>query len=257
MKSVLLPFYVALELESFPKKERLAIIRYIAEYLLGCVRFTEAKNNLSKYEVSGEFQHVLRSLTPGYQRLYRRNLRSYVLGRETKINDFDRYHLNKLNLERLSRSVKRVRFPSEEEVMHSMSYTINSTAYKFRTNRQLIRMTHVGIDDVKQIMYMRILAAYRTYLPSLGELLPLKAFYAVLHRALSSSLIDKIREFNTKKSQLLVPYASLGNDFELSTDAILVENDKFSPSPEDIIQAKETYFGLLFEDDENNPAIVY
>lgn len=247
MKSVLLPFYKGLELERFPKKVRIQILTLVTEYLLGCCRFSSVKSQLSKYNCQSEFQHVLRELTKDYQMIYRRPLRSYVKGREVRISNFDKKYLEKMNLSSFIPKIKRTSFPTEEEVMKSMSYTVNSTAYKFQTNRQLIRMTHIGIEDIKQLMYCRILATYRVYLPSLGNILPKKAFYAVLHRALSSSLIDKIREFNTRKSQLLINYASLGEDFEASTDAVLYSMEQFSPSPEEVLQAKEAFFKLDFD----------
>lgn len=243
MRSVFLPFYNSMELEDYSKSDRREIIQLIAEYLLGCRKFNDIKKALSEYECHIPFQKVLKELTPVYHKLYRRTLRKYVQGYEVRIHDFDKYHLQKVDLS--GYTIKRTSFPTESEVIKSMSYTVNSSAYKLNFNRKVQRMTHIGIADIKQSMYMRILAAYRVYLPSVGKILPIKAFYAILHSALSSSVIDKIREFDTNKSQLTVPFAILGEDFELGIDAAFLGAGKYYESPEDLLQAKETCFSEL------------
>lgn len=246
-KSVLLPFYDEMELEDLSVKERNTVLRHVAEYMMGTTKFSVARNALVKYECHKQFQKVLKELTSDYQKLYRRTLRRFVQGEDVKIHEFDEYHLGRIDF--APNSVRRTKFPTEEDVMKSMSFTVNSTAFKLGKNRKVQRMTHCGLGDLKQIMYMRILSAYRTYLPSLGKILPLKAFYSVLHKALTSSVIDKIREFDTNKSQLTVSFSMLGEDFENTAEASLLSSGKCHASAEEIYSMKETfYMEVPFED---------
>lgn len=247
MHSVFLPFYTGLDLEAYSKRDRSSIIQFVAEYLLGCRRFSRIKRSLAEYECHNDFQRILKRLTPDYHKLYRRTLRNYVNGREAKIHDFDRYHIQSVDLSQYA--IKRSKFPTEPEVMKSMSYTVNNVAFRLKRNRKVQRMTSVDITDIKQTVYMRILAAYRVYLPSVGEVLPLKAFYAVLHRALSSAIIDKIREFDTHKAQITVPFSLLGEEFESNVDGTLFNLGRYLPSPEDALVAKETFYGKVSHED--------
>lgn len=240
-KSVLLPFYFDMGLEDYPDKDKNDILKVVAKYLLGCSKFKTAKDRLEPYECCNSFQKVLKKLDYSYQVLYRRSLRKFVQGIDVKIHDFDKFHLERLGL-RVRERVKRSKFPDEAEAIHNMSYTVNSQAFKLGMNRKLQRMTYCGIGDIKQIMYMRILAAYRTYLPSVGSYLPLRAFYAVLHRALSSSIIDKMREFDTEKAQMTISYAMLGEDFEENAETALYTSGKVADSPEAYLEAKEAYY---------------
>lgn len=243
MNSVLLPFYVNLDLESYCRSDRREVIQVITEYLLGCRKFNVTKKMLSEYECHTTFQRTLKQLTPDYHKVYRRLLRKYARGMKVKIHTFDKHHLESVDLTGLK--VRRNPYPSEGEVMKSMSFTINAKAYRLRTNRKLIRMTSYGVEDLKQSMYMRILAAYRVYLPSVGNCLPLQAFYSILHRSLASSIIDKMREFDSNKAQLTIPFALLGEDFESNVDASFFGSGKFYNSPEDILQAKETLYSEI------------
>lgn len=240
VKSVLLPFYTKMELEDYPKKDKRIIVKNVSEYLMGCQKFADIQALLDRYECHNPFQRVLKNMTQEYQILYRRTLRKYLQGFDVKVHEFDKYHLDRIDFS--DKTIRRTKFPSEFDVMTSMKPTVNNKAYKLSSNRKVQRMTHVGISDMKQVMFMRILSAYRTYLPSVGLMLPLKAFYAVLHKALNSSVIDKLREFDTKKSQITVPFSMLGEDFENNTDTALLSKGRSSPSPEDLMIAKETFY---------------
>ena len=240
MQALLLPFYTHMELEAYSRVDRQEILQHVVEYLLGCRRFNVTKKALSEFECHNEFQQTLRDLTPEYQRIYRSALRKYVQGKKVNIHDFDKHHLRMVDLSGLN--VKRKAYPTEVEVMQSMSYTINSKAYRLRANRKIQRMTSCGIDDIKQIMYLRILGAYRVYLPSVGRCLPTQAFYSILHSALTSSVIDKMRELDSNKSQLTVPFALLGQDFEDSVDSSFYGTGKYHASPEEVLQAKESLY---------------
>lgn len=240
-KSVLLPFYIDMGLENYPEKDKNDILKIVTRYLLGCSRFKTAKNKLEPYECCNEFQKTLKRLDQSYQILYRRSIRKFVQGIDVKIHEFDKFHLKRIGL-KIREQVKRTKFPDESEAIKNMSYTVNNRAFKLGANRKLQRMTYCGVGDMKQIMYMRILAAYRTYLPSVGSLLPIKAFYAVLHRALSSSVIDKMREFDTNKAQMTVSYSMLGEDFENNAEISMYASGRVEDSPEAYMEAKETFY---------------
>ena len=243
MQAVLLPFYVNMDLEAYSRPDRTDILQTVVEYLLGCARFSTSKKALTKFECHNEFQRTLRDLTPEYQRVYRSALRKYVQGKKISIHAFDKHHLQYTDLDDLC--VRRRAYPREAEVVKSMSYTINSKAWKLKSNRKVQRMTSCGIDDIKQTMYMRVLAAYRVYLPSVGKCLPVQAFYAILHSALTSSIIDKMRELDSNKAQLTVPFALLGEDFEASVDSSFYGTGMFHSSPEDALQAKESFYSQV------------
>lgn len=237
-KSVLLPFYLDMGLEDYPEKDKNDILKIVVRYLLGCSKFKVAKSKLEPYECYNSFQKVLKSLDLSYQLTYRRSLRKYVQGIDVQIHDFDKFHLERLSTI-LRGKVKRGKFPLETEAMKSMTPTIRNQLSRLRMNRKLQRMTSCGIDDIKQIMYLRILSAYRTYLPSFGSFLPTRAFFAVLHKALNSSIIDKMREFDTDKSQMTITYAMLGEEFEVNAETALYSKGKMVDSPESILEAKE------------------
>lgn len=247
MQALLLPFYTHMELESYSRSDRQEILQHVVEYLLGCRRFNVTKRALSEFECHNEFQQTLRDLTPEYQRIYRSALRKYAQGKKVAIHDFDKHHLREVDLTSLN--VKRRAYPTEAEVMKSMSYTINSKAYRLRANRKIQRMTSCGVDDIKQIMYLRILGAYRVYLPSVGRCLPTQAFYSILHSALSSSIIDKMRELDSNKAQLTVPFALLGKDFEDGVDSSYYGTGKYHASPEEVLQAKESLYSVVSHQD--------
>lgn len=247
MQALLLPFYTHMELEAYSRADRQEILQHVVEYLLGCRRFNITKKALVEFECHNEFQQTLRDLTPAYQRIYRSALRKYAQGKKVAIHDFDKHHLRQVDLSGLS--VKRKAYPTEAEVMKSMSFTINSKAYRLRANRKIQRMTSCGVDDIKQIMYLRILGAYRVYLPSVGRCLPTQAFYSILHSALTSSVIDKMRELDSNKAQLTVPFALLGEDFESSVDSSFYGTGKYHSSPEEVLQAKELLYTSISHQD--------
>lgn len=239
MKSVLLPFYTNMELEVYSEKNRRTLLDTVVRYLVGCARFKDTRATLADMGCLKPFQLTLRSFTPPYQRLYRTRIRKFLRGRDVKVHEFDAYHLEPLK-KNLKEKVKVIAYPTEDSVIKSMSPAIGLKTFRLGGSRKVQRMTHVGIEDIKQSVYMRVLQTYRTYLPSVGKFLPQQALFRILHSAVESTIIDSLRGLDANKSQITVPFAMLGSDFEENIDLANMSAGRFYFSPEAALQAKES-----------------
>ena len=246
MKSILKPFFENMYLDSLERKEQKEVMAVILRYLLGTVRYKVTVDSLKTYDNRDrEFRATLRGLNSPMQEIYRIFLRKYVLRRSNKLSVYDKKWLSFYRLDNIRKKITIDNYPTEREAMVSMGYTVNSHSWRLRNNRKLLRMTQYGVEDIRQAMFLRIIGTYRLYLPCLGRLLPLKAFYKTMHQALSSSLKDSLREFDTKKLQMTIPYSLLGEDFEDSVDLSYFTTGKYGHSPELIFQARELVYKKL------------